>query len=307
MTELGARPEVRLRVLVADDAGWLVELDRAAATSFARVRDWDRARLADELEGGQWAADDRWGWAILVDGEPVGFALITDLDQRDARMDLRIAPSERGRGVGREVLRQLADHHFAAEDGLLRLAGRTHEHNVPMQRAFNAAGFRMEARYRDTYVEEGGAAAEWGYALTRADWRAGRHRADAPGFDLHGLSFEIEETAEGPEVRDLLVRFLQEGRRAIARYDAAELWDGELAGLLVADVLRYRFVHLTEEQDGPREVTGSGEARVQRRGDNRLEMVDSWIEDAPGDADAADARAHGRRVLLERRTSTQRP
>jgi RimJ/RimL family protein N-acetyltransferase len=286
-------PEVHLRMLVPDDASWVVEIDRIAATAMAREHGWEVGKLAAELDEGLWASDDRWGWAIVVDGQPGGFALVSGLAGADADMDIRIAPHLRGRGVGREVLRQLADHHFAEAERLHRLAGRAHERNVPMQRAFNAAGFRMEARYRESYRGEGvPAASEWGYALTRTDWEAGRHRSDALGYDLHGLALQLEETIQGPRADGLLVKFLQEGRRAIARFDAHHLTDGELAGILTGDVLRYRFVVTEERRHGPREVVGRGRARVQRRGDGRIEVVDEWSDDAGG---------HGRRVLVERR------
>jgi RimJ/RimL family protein N-acetyltransferase len=286
-------PEVHLRMLVPDDASWVVEIDRISATAMARAHGWEIGKLAADLAEGVWASDDRWGWAIVVDGRPGGFALVTALAGPDADMDIRIAPHLRGRGVGREVLRQLADHHFAAAEHLHRLAGRAHERNVPMQRAFNAAGFRMEARYRESYRDDGApAASEWGYALTRTDWQAGRHRADEHGYDLHGLTLQLDETIQGPEAAGLVVKFLQEGRRAIARFDAHRLSEGELAGILAGDVLRYRFVVTEERRGGHREIAGRGRARVQRRGDGRLEVVDEWSDDAGG---------HGRRVLLERR------
>ncbi|MCA1782137.1 MAG: GNAT family N-acetyltransferase [Intrasporangiaceae bacterium] len=145
------RPDVHLRVLVADDADWVVTTDEAAATALARPHGWEPGKLAAELDEGMWASDDRWGWAIIVGGEPGGFALVQGLADGDARMRIRIRPGVRGRGAGREVLRQLADHHFSASSDLTRLTGRAHEHNVPMQRVFNAAGFRMEARYRDSF------------------------------------------------------------------------------------------------------------------------------------------------------------
>jgi RimJ/RimL family protein N-acetyltransferase len=286
------RPRVHLRVLVADDASWIVATDRAASTALARPRGWDVESLAAELADGRWAGHDCWGWAVVIDGQPSGFALVTDLDQPDADVQLRILPGARGRGAGREVLRQLADHHFATSPSLHRLTGRTHEHNVPMQRVFNAAGFRMEARYRESFRQaDGSYAAEWGYALTRADWEAGRHRADQHGYDLHGLGFEVEETVEGPPAPGLLVRFLQEGRRVIGRFDAHEISDGELGGILSGDLLRYRWIQLDERDEHPREVTGRGRARVQRRKDWRLEIVDQWSDDEGG---------HGRRVLVER-------
>ncbi|WP_130650454.1 GNAT family N-acetyltransferase [Egicoccus halophilus] len=288
------RPEVHLRMLVSDDADWLVEVDRATASGLARGYTWDVDKLAAELDEGVWASDDDFGWAIVVDGEPAGFTLVTGLSGEDARMSIRIAPRLRGRGVGREVLRQLADHHFQANPHLLRLTGRAHEHNVPMQRAFNAAGFRMEARYRESYraTPDGPAASEWGYALTRRDWEAGRHRLGDLGYDLHGLWFEVDQTIDGPQGHGLRFKFLQEGRRAIARYDAHRLTDGELAGIVVGDVIRYRFVHTEERRSGGLEVMGRGRARLQRRGDGRLEVVDEWSDDTG---------SHGRRVLVERR------
>lgn len=287
-------PEVHLRVLVPDDAGWVVALDEAAETNYAQVHGWDAEKMAAELAEGVWSSEDRFAWAIVVDGDPGGFALVTDLATADAAMDIRIDPRLQGRGVGREVLRQLADHHLAANPHLTRMAGRAHEHNVPMQRAFNAAGFRMEARYRDSFLQgDGDYAAEWGYALTRADWDAGRHRSGGQGYDLHGLTLQVEEVVSGPPAYGLLVKFLQEGRRAIARYDGHHLSDGELAGVLVGDVLSYRFVHIEEVRgEDSREVVGRGRARLQRRGDGRLEAVDEW-EDDLGNA--------GNRVMVERR------
>jgi RimJ/RimL family protein N-acetyltransferase len=294
VTELRERPEVHVRVLVPDDAGWVVAVDRAAATALARDHGWDVEKLSAELAEGVWASDSAFGWAVIVDGQPGGFGLVTGLDTGDARMSIRVSPSERGRGVAREVLRQLADHHFSADPQLNRLTGRTHEHNVPMQRVFNAAGFRMEARYRDSFKQaDDGYASEWGYALTRADWEAGRHRTDQAGYDLHGLTFEVEEVITGAPAHGTLVRFLQEGRRVIGRYEAHQMSEGELAGILVGDLLQYRFVHLAEHRDHASEAIGRGRARLQRRKDGRLEIVDEWAEDSG---------SHGRRVLVERLT-----
>jgi RimJ/RimL family protein N-acetyltransferase len=286
--------EVHLRVLTSEDADWTVQLDRSATTSYARDHGWVTEKLAAELDEGVWASDDRFAWAIVVDGSPGGFVLVAGLSGFDATMDIRISPKLRGRGVGREVLRQLADHHFAANPHLVRLAGRAHEHNVPMQRAFNAAGFRMEARYRDSFEQtDGRRASEWGYALTRGDWEAGRHRGDEHGYDLHGLSFAVDEVYEGPPSHGLLVKFLQEGRRALARYDGHEISDGELAGILLNDVLSYHYAHLRDVKGAePERVSGHGYARIQRRGDGRLEAVDEW-DSSSG--------ASGRWLLVERR------
>lgn len=276
------RPEVHLRMLTSEDAPWVVEVDQRSRSPVVEGFDWEVEKLAAELDEGIWASGDRWGWAIVVDGEPAGFALVTDLAEGDAQIEIRITPEERGQGVGREVLRQLADHHFAAREGLTRLAGRAHEQNVPMQRAFNAAGFRMEARYRESLPQpDGGYASEWGYALTRGDWEAGRHQADDDGYDLHGLSFVVEEILEGPGdvLSEVLFKFLQEGRRVMARYSGGQLTAGELAGILAGDLLVYRFIQDVDDEQGHRVATGGGRARLQRRQDGRLEMVNEWSDD----------------------------
>jgi len=294
MAEQRGRAEVHLRMPVATDAEWMAATDRSASTAFAPPLGLDATTLADELAQGTWAEDGRFAWAVLVDGEPAGFAVVLREDEESTRVGLRIGPAHRGRGAGREVLRQLADHHFADDERLLRLVGRAHERNVPMQRVFHAAGFRMEARYRDSFEQPaGGRASEWGYALTRADWAEGRHRSTGGTLDLHGLAFLLEESVEGPDLPGLVVRFLQEGRRALARYDADEVAEGELAGIMNGGVLTYRFLHTTETGPEPTPTEGGGIMRVQRRDDGRLELVDRWT-----DTDGQ----HGRRVLVERRT-----
>jgi len=292
MPERRARAEVHLRMPVATDADWLVATDRAAATAFAPALGLDPATLGDELSEGVWARDDHFGWAVLIDGEPAGFAVVTSTGGGDARVELRIAAAQRGRGAGREVLRQLADHHFAQDARLTRLTGRAHERNIPMQRVFHAAGFRMEARYRDSFEQPGGSlASEWGYALTRADWEANRHVVVGDTLDLHGLTFALDETVDGPDAPGLVLRFLQEGRRAIARYDADAIVEGELAGILNGGILNYRSLHQIEDGAEVQLSEGSGIMRVQRRDDGSLEIVDRWSDEAG---------QHGRRVLVER-------
>lgn len=271
------RPEAHLRVLTSEDAAWMVALDRAGY-GVLRPFGWAEEKLAAELEEGIWASEEQVGWAVIVAGKPSGVAFARNLTSRNGLLDIRLSEEVRGRGVGREVLRQLADHHFADHPSLRRLEGRTQEHNVPMQRAFNAAGFRLEARYRDAILEaDGSYTAEWGYALTRHDWRAGRHRADDNGYDLHGLTFVLEDV-EGPShlPAGSLVKFFQEGRRVLARYGGGEITEGEAAGILVGDVFTYRWAHDHGSRDN---ILGGGGGRVQRRRDGRLELLDDWSRD----------------------------
>lgn len=272
-------PEVHLRMLTPDDAGWLVRLDEEGYDDLAQPFGWVEGKLAAELAEGIWASDEQVGWAVIVDGEPAGVAFARELTSGDGLLDIRLVHAARGRGVGREVLRQLADHHFADRPSLRRVEGRTHEDNVGMQRAFNAAGFRMEARYRDSFEErDGGMASEWGYALTRSDWEAGLHRADDDGYDLHGLTFTLDnDTAEPQQMqKGAVAKFLQEGRRVLIRYSGGHVAEGEGAGVIVDDSLRYRFVHTWKDHEL---VKGWGRSRVQRRKDGKLEIVDEYETD----------------------------
>ncbi len=270
------KPSVRLRLLTGGDADWVVEVDRTSAGATAAAFDWIEEKLRAELDEGSWATEDRVAWGVTVDDRPVGFALVSGLASGSAEIEMRIRPTSRGQGVGRQVLARLADHHFADDPELRRLGGRTHELNVPMQRAFVAAGFRMEARYRDSYEQpDGGRASEWGYALTRSDWAAGR-TSPPTDFDLHGRAFVLDAgEVDVPETIDrVVVKLLQEGRRVLGRYSGGPLHDGEAAGLLLDDVLTIRFVHDLEVNGGQvRRATGLGRGRVQRLQDGRLELL----------------------------------
>jgi RimJ/RimL family protein N-acetyltransferase len=273
--------EVRLRLLHGEDADWMVQLDRHGYGLLPSY-DWDPEKLTAELDEGVWASSDQVGWAVLVDGQPAGFIFARRLDTGDGLLDMRLDPAVRGRGVGREVLRQIADHHFADHPDLRRLEGTTHEDNVPMQRAFNAAGFRMEARYRDSMrLADGGYASEWGYAITRSDWEAGLHRVDEDGYDLHGLTFALETEEGEPDkmVPGSAAHFLQERHRVLVRYAGGRVSEGEAAGILYRDRLRYRFMHIFDEAEV---VHGWGASRIQRRQDGRLELIDEFqVDDGP--------------------------
>ncbi len=272
--------EVRLRVLTIDDAAWMVRTDAETTTAWAAPVGFELPAVADELAAGDWASADRWGWAIMVNGTPVGFVIVTGMASGDGRIQIRLRPSQRGQGVGREVLRQLADHHFADNDRLQRLVGLTHERNLPMQRAFNAAGFRMEARYRDAATDALGApASTWGYALTRRDWTMRRHRMDDQGYDLHGLRFEVEEVLDGPRLgsRGLTFEFWQDGARVTASFRSELLSDGEMAGIMVDDVLHYHYLQSFDPAMDDQLLTGQGRLRVQRMADSRLQLINEWV------------------------------
>lgn len=274
--------EIRLRLLTLSDLDWVLAVNQATSTTLAPSLGFDLPSLADDLDSGRWASDDRWGWAIMRNGEPVGFILLTGIASGDAILHIRLLADRRGQGIGREVLRKIADHHFADEPDLIRIAGQVHERNLPMQRAFNAAGFRMEARYRDWVTSDDEPPAElWAYALTRRDWEEERHHPNRAAYDLHGLAFTVEDVLDGPRVgsHGLTFTFLQEGSRVTATFDSHEVSDGELAGILRHDVVAYRYVQDYHRIEDGTMITGHGRLNIQTGADGHLQLINEWHDD----------------------------
>ena len=271
--------DIHLRVLTVDDAAWVLALDGDTSTDLTPAVNFDDDAFGEQLDAGEWATDDRWGWAVVVDGEPAGFATVTDMRTGTGEMQIRLRADSRGRGVGRETLRQLADHHFADVPDLQLLVGVTHEHHVPMQRAFNAAGFRLESREPNALTDGlGNRVAVWQYVLERADWEDNRHRRDQR-LDVHGLHFRLEEVLDGPRGGGpgMTWTFRQQGRRVWATFGSRSVNEGELAGILLHDVLHYHFVQDHHRRGvGMESVSGTGQARFQTTTEGRVQVINEW-------------------------------
>jgi aminoglycoside 6'-N-acetyltransferase len=125
-----------LRPLAPDDAS---ELRRIRAT--AEVARWweppeDDFPLADE--------PDVTRWTIEVDGAVAGmvqFSEEADPKYRHASIDLFLDPALHGRGIGSEVVRQVARHLFD-ERGHHRITIDPAAANAAAIRAYEKAGFR---------------------------------------------------------------------------------------------------------------------------------------------------------------------
>ena len=92
------------------------------------------------------AQEDRADWAVLdpQSGAFLGEAVLNDLDADNETVGFRIAlvPAARGRGIGTEVTRLVAEHAFAR--GLHRVELHVYAHNPRAQRAYEKAGFVVE-------------------------------------------------------------------------------------------------------------------------------------------------------------------
>jgi aminoglycoside 6'-N-acetyltransferase len=90
-------------------------------------------------------------YAIEVSGEVVGLLLVSEEnepDYRHAGLDIALATSAQGRGLGTEALRVAARHLFA-ERGHHRLTIDPAAHNERAIRAYEKVGFRPVGRMRD--------------------------------------------------------------------------------------------------------------------------------------------------------------
>lgn len=122
------------------------------------------------------AASDRWmnedarTYWIEVEGERVGILTLDELGDPTPMIDLRLAETHRGRGLGVPALRAATAEAFRLKPDALRFEGQTRDDNLAMRATFLRAGWVKEAHYREGW-EPGHASVA--YAILRADWEAG--------------------------------------------------------------------------------------------------------------------------------------
>jgi RimJ/RimL family protein N-acetyltransferase len=131
---------------------------------------WVRGRL----ESGHFFGDDtRSFWVRAEEEEPLGFARVFDLSDATPLIDLRVATSARGRGVGSLALRGLTHWHFSEYPSALRLGGYTRHDNLAMRRVFEKCGYQQEALHRKAWRVNGAEPFDAvGYAILREEAEA---------------------------------------------------------------------------------------------------------------------------------------
>ena len=138
---------VTLRPLAAADAGELRRIHRIPAVA-------------------QWWGDMDEGFPLTDDPSATRFTVVAggriagmvqygeeeDPDYRHAWIDVFVDPAQRGRGIGTEAVRALAEH-LLAERGHHRVTIDPAADNAPAIRSYEKAGFRavgvMRAAWRD--------------------------------------------------------------------------------------------------------------------------------------------------------------
>lgn len=138
-------------------------VDAPKVVEFLSSNEWPfhgRQRLSSaEAEAVGVVGDDIATYWIRDGDETIGMIRLFDLDDIDdgsPLFDLRIAEGHRGRGVGREAVRWLTRHLFAAYPGLHRIEATTRADNLAMQAVFDRCGYRLEGRMVEAWKNTDG-------------------------------------------------------------------------------------------------------------------------------------------------------
>lgn len=117
-----------------------------------------------------WIADghERIGLVRLLDLRDVG-----DGGDGCPLFDLRLASTERGRGVGQESVRWLTSRLFETHPLLHRVEANTRFDNIAMRRVLERCGYRAEGQLRETWMSGDGTRHDtMVYGILRREWSA---------------------------------------------------------------------------------------------------------------------------------------
>lgn len=141
----------------------MVTLRPAELSDEARLLEWrnEPTTRAASLTVGEVSPDDHHRWLtmklndpacalfiVLADSAPIGQVRLDRLDDELAEVSIGLAPEARGRGVGREALRLVAED-ARSRLGVTTLSALVKPDNVASLRSFEAAGFSEFRRDED--------------------------------------------------------------------------------------------------------------------------------------------------------------
>lgn len=156
--------------------------DAAAAVAFLTSNEWPfhgSTRLAPDAAAAVVLVSDEVASFWIRDGDrTVGMARALDLDDLadgSPLLDIRIAESHRGRGIGTAAVTWITDHLFGAHPELHRIEATTRGDNVAMQRVFDRCGYRCEGRMLEAWAQADGTRFDsLTYAILRREHDAAR-------------------------------------------------------------------------------------------------------------------------------------
>lgn len=131
----------------------------------------DDAWVRERAQAGYfWGSDTRSFWAFESPEAPVALIRVFELGDPTPLIDLRVADSARGRGVGSALLAWATTHLFETLPSLERLGGYTRHDNLAMRRVFQKCHYLQEAYHRRAWPVAGAPLADAvGYAILREE------------------------------------------------------------------------------------------------------------------------------------------
>jgi len=164
--------------LAVEPLAWPVDSD--AVVAFLTAHEWPfhgEPRLSPEAAAGvRVVADDIESFWVRDDDRIVGLIRLLDLDDLDdgsPMFDLRIATTQRGRGIGRFAVDWLTAHLFTTYPALHRIEATTRSDNAAMQAVFARCGYRQEGRMLEAWKNTDGSRSDTlTYAILRREFTA---------------------------------------------------------------------------------------------------------------------------------------
>lgn len=165
---------VELAEFTPGDAGALIAFLTANEWPFHVRSRWTECEARDAVAAGSFRGSDTRSLWLRVDDVDAGIAVLSDLGDPTAMLDLRLATHARGRGLGSALLPAVDDWLFGEYPQLQRFEGQTRVDNAAMRRLFVRSRWVKESYYRSAWPDADGRLLDSvGYALLRRDWESG--------------------------------------------------------------------------------------------------------------------------------------
>lgn len=180
----GGRPEPAI------EAFWF---DRADAVRLARwlsAQSWSfhpdgtpsTQQVLDRVAAGHFDGPGIRTFWLVENARRVGLVRLDGVGAGTPQFDLRIAATDRGRGLGTLAVRWLTGYVFADQPGLQRIEAVTRKDDVVMRAVLRRCGYAKEAHRRKAWPAPDGSLHDAvGYAVLRLDWATGT--VTRPVFD----------------------------------------------------------------------------------------------------------------------------
>ncbi|MDB9528831.1 GNAT family protein [Oscillatoria sp. CS-180] len=157
---------VQLRPTASEDLEFVLEAENAAENA-CFIRQWSRDR---HLQACQHPDERHWVVVDIVTQKRVGYVIMQGVQDVDQCLLLkRIVITEKGKGYGRSVLRQVLEKAFLDFNGH-RIWLDVMERNERARSLYRNLGFVEEGRLRDAVKTSDGFTAMWLMSMLRSEF-----------------------------------------------------------------------------------------------------------------------------------------